>query len=318
MMPFTERLQYLLEKYDSLIIEGFGGFFTRYQAAQLHPVTHRITPPQKEISFNRNLIHTDGTLEMEFRTSFQVSADEANQLVSGIVSFLNEILQTEGKLNFVGVGEIIARADGNWRFIPFEENHLLMDSFSLYPVQMKPVIHSNRPIVHQILTEDKSVLNKKSTTWWRIAASVLMIGIAAGSLYFFPFPSNEVNITQHHTAQVLQTKPNTTFDSLKQSETDSLHSENNEAVTKNETISNNSVEYTELKNGYYIVVGSTESVEEALKICDSAPAKMLLSFPDLGRIRIATSFFSTYNEAKSSLEVQRANGNPDAWILNNH
>ena len=52
----------LLYSYDCVVIPDFGGFVANYASAKVQAVQHKITPPSKKISFNKNLRTNDGLL----------------------------------------------------------------------------------------------------------------------------------------------------------------------------------------------------------------------------------------------------------------
>jgi nucleoid DNA-binding protein len=313
MMPFTQRLQFLLEKYDALILHGFGAFYARYQTAQWHPVTHRIIPPQKEISFNRSIQQTDGVLENEFKSSFELTSEESHALVKGMVDFLLEELEQQKNLVFEGVGELVVRPDGSWRFLPFEENQILPESFGLSPIQVRPVLRvaSPTPSIETPLAEttDNSTSPKKFP--WRAAAATFLLLALAGSIFWMN-PFEKGNGDEHHTAQLLQTEPSSSFDSLKKDAEPQQDSSTETVTPKVESLPTASVQMPEM--GYYIIVGSTTSEQEALELSQKNQW-LALNFSDLGRFRLATQKFETRSEADAALSQVREAVEPKAWIL---
>jgi len=316
-MPFTQRLQFLLEKYDALILHGFGAFYARYQTAQWHPVTHRIIPPQKEITFNRSIQQTDGVLENEFKGSFELSNEESQELVKGMVDFLLEELHHHKKLVFEGVGEILLRPDGSWRFLPFEENKILPDSFGLAPIQVRPVLRYSstpKPDTHLFLEQDNIHANpKKSFPWKSVAATFALLTLASTMFFFNPF--SDQSTSAHHTAQIIQTQPKTSFDSIKKIEVKKNDTTEQVVIEKEiEIEAPTEAVIKEPSTGFYIIVGSTTSEKEAEKLAISKHWTAL-HFPELGRYRLAAQRFETHEEAQMALGKIRSEIEAQAWIL---
>jgi nucleoid DNA-binding protein len=311
MMPFTQRLQFLLEKYDALILHGFGAFYARYQTAQWHPVTHRIIPPQKEISFNRSIAQTDGVLENEFKSTFDLTTEESHELVQGMVQFLLEELEQQKRLVFEGVGELVVRPDESWRFIPFEENHILPESFGLAPVQVRPVLRNSSPTpqLESVFEEAPGMdISPKKFPWRAIAASIVLV-IFTGTLFWMN-PFSDGSTDAHHTAQLVQTQPSSSFDSLKEEP----QQKSAEPTSLPNVEAKEDVKIEDPKAGFYIIVGSTTSESEAIEKAKSLHW-MALNFPEIGRFRLATEHFDTRNEALEALEKVRLDVDSEAWIL---
>jgi hypothetical protein len=315
MMPFTQRLQFLLEKYDALILHGFGAFYARYQTAQWHPVTHRIIPPQKEISFNRSISQTDGVLENEFKVSFDLTTEESHELVHGMVQFLLEELEQQRRLVFEGVGEIVVRPDGSWRFLPFEENHILPESFGLAPVQVRPVLRntSPTPTFENVVEEEQTTeTSPKHFPWMAVAASIVLV-IFTGTLFWMN-PFSDESKDAHHTAQLVQTQPSSSFDSLKEEPQEEKPQKESSATPSLPAEAAEEITIESPQTGFYIIVGSTTSESEAVERAKSQHW-LPLNFPEIGRFRLATERFDTRNEALGELEKVRLEVNSEAWIL---
>jgi hypothetical protein len=313
MMPFSQRLQFLLEKYDALILHGFGAFYARYQTAQWHPVTHRIIPPQKEISFNRSIDQTDGVLENEFKISFGLSSEESHTLVKGMVDFLLEELETHKRLSFEGVGELVVRPDGSWRFLPFEENHILAESFGLTSIQVRPVLRNSTPTTKPVFeTETVHIqeTNLSKFPWKAMAATFTLLAVTASLFWINPF--SEISKQEHHTAQMVQIQPSSSFDSIKKSE--EIKSDTLAETVEAEESKKVEVEIKQPEPGYYIIVSSTTSEKEAREMAKSHHW-VALTFPEIGRFRLATNRFENRDEAQMTLKTVRAEINSQAWIL---
>ncbi len=61
-MDIKAFIRELLFGYDCVIVPGFGGFIGNYSSAMIDRRTGTFRPPQRQITFNRNLDHNDGLL----------------------------------------------------------------------------------------------------------------------------------------------------------------------------------------------------------------------------------------------------------------
>ena len=61
-MQLATYINDLLYRYECVIIPGFGAFLTQYHSAQIDSNTHTFYPPEKTLSFNRQLQTNDGLL----------------------------------------------------------------------------------------------------------------------------------------------------------------------------------------------------------------------------------------------------------------
>ena len=61
-MKISHHIFNLLHEHDCVIIPDFGAFVSRNISAKISVDKTKIFPPNKEISFNKNLVKNDGLL----------------------------------------------------------------------------------------------------------------------------------------------------------------------------------------------------------------------------------------------------------------
>ena len=76
-LTIQEHIFDLLKHHDCVIITGLGGFILNHRTAYINQITHKIYPPSKTISFNKNLCNNDGLLANYLSQVEDLNYDEA-------------------------------------------------------------------------------------------------------------------------------------------------------------------------------------------------------------------------------------------------
>jgi len=129
----------LLLTHDCVIIPGFGGLVGNYHPAKRDSVSHRFSPPYKNISFNKNLANSDGLLANHIATQKGISYDEAGNEIEAYVRLLRSALEQHGRFEVHEVGTLYHDAHKAIRFEPDYSNNFLLDAFGLSVFHSLPV-----------------------------------------------------------------------------------------------------------------------------------------------------------------------------------
>ncbi|MFC2118567.1 hypothetical protein ACFLTI_07305 [Bacteroidota bacterium] len=157
-MEINKYIKELLFQHDCVIIPGFGGFVTNYQAAEIKENINSILPPSKIIGFNKNLIHNDGLLINFIAISCGINFEEAKDELEKYVKKLRERLIVGGKVQLPGIGTFKLDEQENIQFEPGLSRNYLLDSYGLIPIDIKelvsqpfqkPIYRSARPLPYQ-------------------------------------------------------------------------------------------------------------------------------------------------------------------------
>ena len=85
-MTIANYINDLLYRYDCVIVPDFGGFVANYASAKIQPIQHKLTPPSKQVSFNKNLKTNDGLLTSHIAQRKSIAYEEAKDLIEAFVS----------------------------------------------------------------------------------------------------------------------------------------------------------------------------------------------------------------------------------------
>jgi len=167
----------LLYHHDCVVLPGFGGLVANYKSAVLNSHSHIVSPPAKQVGFNRHLKNNDGLLASHIASTLQIEYKQGLQLLEYEIVEYNTILSNEGRVSLKNIGLFYNDKSGSLQFMPDEQENFLLSSYGLKSLQLKPVkqqvISSAETL---IVTADKS---QKSHHGWKVAAAIaipLMIG----------------------------------------------------------------------------------------------------------------------------------------------
>lgn len=126
----------LIIQHDCVIVPGLGGFVANYKPASLSDEKGLFMPPQKEIGFNRSLMHNDGLLVNHVAIQMGIAYADAQK---GVEVFVNTLWEQLGDKNVAEISEIgILKKDltGNLLFQPESNGWVLPEAFGLAPVHL--------------------------------------------------------------------------------------------------------------------------------------------------------------------------------------
>ena len=89
-MNIEVYIQALLFEHSCVVIPDLGGFITEHKSVEIHPITHRFTPPSKRIAFNEQLKVNDGLLANTIAREEGISMLDA---YAKIKTFVNDVNQ---------------------------------------------------------------------------------------------------------------------------------------------------------------------------------------------------------------------------------
>jgi hypothetical protein len=165
-MDFSPYIATLLYTYDCVIIPQFGGFVANYKPAHIHPVSNKIYPPSKQISFNKNLKHNDGLLANKIAQEKQIPYAKAVELIENWRKEIEKQLTDKGFFTFNKIGTIKQLPNHTILFNPDTKENYFPGAYGLAPVIAKP-------------TDDIKIIgiNKKSANYkWLQRAAAIFIG----------------------------------------------------------------------------------------------------------------------------------------------
>lgn len=130
----------LLYDHECVIVPGLGGFLSSYAPAQIHPVTHRLSPPFKQLAFNANLSGNDGLLVNHIAQTQGISFHTASIQVNEWVDKGIRAMSAGGKILIENVGSLKFNTEGNIQFDRSGSVNYLEDSFGLPTFVAHPLV----------------------------------------------------------------------------------------------------------------------------------------------------------------------------------
>lgn len=138
-MNISSHIQDLLYRYECVVLPGFGAFLSQKQSAYIDENSKEFFPPNKIISFNRQLIKNDGLLANYIAEVESVKYNVANNMIQEFVFDLENSLQNDAKAELANIGKFYLDNEDKLQFEPFTDINFLTQSFGLGSYQAIPV-----------------------------------------------------------------------------------------------------------------------------------------------------------------------------------
>lgn len=137
--PVAHYISELLFLHDCVIVPDFGGFVGNRISAQLNKTTGVLTPPSKQILFNRKLITNDGLLILHIANKESITQEEAKKHITRFVNESNLKLDRSKILRIAKIGLFTIGKDGNIIFLQDSTANYSLDAFGLTPSYTKSI-----------------------------------------------------------------------------------------------------------------------------------------------------------------------------------
>lgn len=158
MVKIAQHISNLLYCHDCVILPEFGGFVANYKPAEIDKFTKTISPPSKNISFNKFLSHNDGLLINEVSTKENLDYKKAESVVSDYINFCKTTLNEEKRLEIENIG-LFYLQDKHIHFKPNKDNYLT-SSFGFSPVSFTKIEAQVEKVPQEIISEEKPLKRK--------------------------------------------------------------------------------------------------------------------------------------------------------------
>lgn len=189
-------IEQLLFEHNSVIIPDLGGFVSSYRSASIDNVQGLLHPPSKSLSFNKNLIISDGILINHIAQKNDLNETEAKEFVAKYVEQTNEILNRREIVVFPGVGRLYMDYEGNLQFLQ-DSTNFNADSFGLESVQFYPILRNkatapNEAPVPVVQKHSTKLRQESQAVRFLQSAMPLLAGLAlvAFGLTFYMFDND--------------------------------------------------------------------------------------------------------------------------------
>lgn len=204
METLSTHISYLLRRHDCVIVPGLGAFIATRRPAVIRLDSGMVTPPFREITFNRAVCNDDGLIANSYARKMGLAFEEGRLLMSKDVAALRRNLNVSGKVSLGRLGTITLSDEGSISFSPFYSMETHMRAMGLekimldrhtpakamekeVPTEMLPSISKEN--CHDNVTPDNSDRYYRLSIpkrFARIAVSFLLVAVISLSLFILP------------------------------------------------------------------------------------------------------------------------------------
>lgn len=182
MQGFEEILIELLLRHNCVVVPGFGGFVAKQVSAQIDFEKGTVTPPKKELLFNRFLLTDDGLFLAEMSRRNGLFYQEAKNQLQLFTDKVLLDLRAGETVKIPKIGTFSRSTDGQIRFDQDRFFNLLLSSYGLGNLSFVPneVAEAKEA---PIIALPASVPTRKPIKWARVAAAACFIPMAFYSVW---------------------------------------------------------------------------------------------------------------------------------------
>ena len=127
-MKISSYIFELLQSHDCVIVPNFGALIARNISAKISSDGSKIFPPNKELSFNKNLVKNDGLLINAISSNENISYEGAEQKITNWVRRSNKKLEKQRYIEIKNIGSI-SLENTKYVFVPNQNSIFLKSSY---------------------------------------------------------------------------------------------------------------------------------------------------------------------------------------------
>ncbi len=287
-MKVSSYIFELLLSQDCVIVPNFGAFVARNISATISSDRSKIFPPNKELSFNKNLVKNDGLLINAISSNENISYDRAEQKIINWVKRINKKLEKQRYIEIKNIGSI-SLENTKYVFIPNQNSIFLKSSYGFNSIDSS-----------QILRQQKNIDNS-----YLKYAAILIVFFSLTALFTKSY-----------------------FDSVNEYNKASYAEANLEIEKKIQKATfniNTSLPIVKLPikkqyGNFHIIAGSFRLEENSLKMISQLKSKGFIEarkvgVNNFGLLQVAYNSYDTVEEARLALSEIRAKEDVNAWLL---
>ena len=287
-MKISYHIFNLLQEHDCVIVPNFGAFVTRNISAKISSDRSKIFPPNKELSFNKNVVKNDGLLLNAISSNENISYEGAEQKITNWVRRINKKLEKQRYIEIKNIGSFSLK-NTKYVFVPNQNSIFLKSSYGFNSIDSS-----------QIIRRQKNINN----TYLKYAAILIV------------FLSLTVVFTKSY------------FDSVNEFNKASYAEANLEIEKKIQKATfniNTSLPVVKLPirkqyGSFHIIAGSFRLKENSLKMISQLKEKGFIEARKVGvnkfgLLQVAYNSYDTVEEARLALSEIRTKEDLNAWLL---
>ena len=287
-MKISYHIFNLLQEHDCVIVPNFGAFVARNISAKISHDGARIYPPNKEITFNKSLIKSDGLLINRISSNENISYDMANDKLSNWVVKSHKKISKQGYIEIKNIGSISLENE-KYIFNPSQNSIFLKSSYGLNSIDSNEIKRSTNSI---------------SNSYLKYAAILIVFLSLAGIFTKSYFDSvNEFNEASYAQA-------NLEIEKKIQKATFNINS----------SLPTVKLPIKKQYGDFHIIAGSFMLEENSLKMIAALKNKGFIEARKVGvnkfgLLQVAYNSYDTVEEARVALAEIRLSQDINAWLL---
>ena len=287
-MKISSYIFELLQSHDCVIVPNFGALVARNISAKISSDGSKIFPPNKELSFNKNLVKNDGLLINAISSNENISYEGAEQKITNWVRRTNKKLEKQRYTEIKNIGSI-SLENTKYVFVPNQNSIFLKSSFGFNSIDSS-----------QITRRQKSINN----SYLKYAAILIVFLSLTGVFTKSYFDSvNEFNKASYAEANL----------------------EIEKKIQKATFNINTSLPVVKLPirkqyGSFHIIAGSFRLEENSLRMISQLKKKGFIEARKVGvnkfgLLQVAYNSYDTVEEARLALSEIRTKQDLNAWLL---
>ena len=287
-MKISYHIFNLLQEHDCVIVPNFGAFVARNISAKISNDGSKIYPPNKEITFNKSLIKSDGLLINEISSNENISYEVANDKLNNWVEKSHKKISKQGYIEIKNIGSISLENE-KYIFTPSQNSIFLKSSYGLNSIDS---------------IEIKRSTNSISNSYLKYAAILIVFLSLAGIFTKSYFDSvNEFNEASYAQA-------NLEIEKKIQKATFNINS----------SLPTVKLPIKKQYGNFHIIAGSFMLEENSLKMIAALKNKGFIEARKVGvnkfgLLQVAYNSYDTVEEARVALAEIRLSQDINAWLL---
>ena len=287
-MKISSYIFELLQSHDCVIVPNFGALVARNISAKISSDGSKIFPPNKELSFNKNLVKNDGLLINAISSNENISYEGAEQKITNWVRRTNKKLEKQRYIEIKNIGSI-SLENTKYVFVPNQNSIFLKSSYGFNSIDSS-----------QITRRQKNINN----SYLKYAAILIVFFSLTGVFTKSYFDSvNEFNKASYAEANL----------------------EIDKKIQKATFNINTSLPVVKLPirkqyGSFHIIAGSFRLEENSLRMISQLKEKGFIEARKVGvnkfgLLQVAYNSYDTVEEARLALSEIRTKEDLNAWLL---
>lgn len=190
-------IKVLIERYECVVVPGFGGFVSKYNPASVQPIVNTFSPPSKSVLFNMHLREDDGLLANHLCVQHKISYSTAQKQVADWKNSTLKQLEKYAEATIDGLGVFRLDSEAGMVFEAESGINLLAESYGLKTF-VSPVVsvakkeQLNRSLESTNTIQRKGFIKLRILKYGSAAAILLLVGFWTAS-NFYSSPDKLIN-----------------------------------------------------------------------------------------------------------------------------